>query len=894
MENDLRTDWFWFAAKSGRDDAWLPLWMHAKDTACVMGYLVDNWLSTHIMRFLSDHGLLYMKKYAMFLGYMHDIGKLTNVFQVRISHAIPGYWNDCVEHGMMLDDQGLSTKISHAVASGWICQKLSKCTNLAEIVSGHHGDFSSDIVGCGVVTIESRKQDLYGHDKEQQKRWVGAWKQMYQWALKASGLTQADVQCENLTVEATILLTGLLVKADWIASNTYYFPLIHVGNYGFDIDYETRVEKALHRLRLPHRLESIGCFGMTDDDFQQSFGFPMNEVQRMVVETCNDLEQPGLLILEAPMGVGKTEAALATTDIFMNGPVEMGGLYFGLPTQATTNGLFPRLMEWAKQKAVFQEQSINLAHGNAWLNESFRDMKENPQDNLIVNGFCVSGRKQTLLSDFVFGTVDQVLMAGLKQKHFMLRHLGLSSKVIVIDEVHAYDTRMMTFLKAVLAWLSAYQVPVVLLSATLPSARRVELVQAYLHQKNVQNIKSDAEDWMHSEAYPLITYTDGNRVCQKTCSVQSIRPLDVKMKQIDEHGLPDLLHELLAYGGCAAVIVNTVADAQKLAQKLSNVYEDTTVILIHSSFTMEHRARLEKAVLSHLDKKSTVKTRHRVILIGTQVLEQSLDYDVDYMISQGCPMDLLLQRMGRMWRHSKRDAERPCKEPVFYVLEMENDKSGYIYDRYLLRKTKECIPDVIHLPLDISHLVQMVYQEQQGVQPQDYIEWQKAQAKAEVDAKVSCLVHELEMLDCSGLLQSVSVDGEKALMSIRDGGFSVVPICVKKLDEDTICLLNDETKRWSLRDPLSEADIRCLLMHTMNLPYRCVCDAKRVEIILEELTTMTKPMASWINMYAGLNNELFLVFDEHNQVTLDGHLWEYDSHLGFVDRTKQERSEKDV
>lgn len=889
MNKDLVSEFYWFAAKSYKDDRyWLPVWMHAKDTGCVMKYLIEHWLSSHTISYFRHHGVQDLVKFGQLLGYLHDIGKLTNVFQCRIAQAIPGFWGDCANHGVPLYSQNLSTLVPHNLASEYIVYRRSGNQKFAEIVGGHHGDFSDGVE----MLLQSRCTDFVGDTKQKNvvEAWGRAWKQMYEWSLQECNVTQEELTQLSLTAEEEMLLVGLLIQADWIASNSHYFGLIRVNDYGFSINYEERVAKAIELLHLPDRMESAGFYDtLTDEEFETSFGFPMNEVQRMVVETLGEIETPGLMILEAPMGVGKTEAALAAADICMNNTAEMGGLYFGLPTQATANGIFARLTTWAKQKSLGQEQSIMLAHGNARLNESFRDICDNPKDNLFVNDFC-SGKKQMLLSDFVFGTIDQLLFAGLKQRHVMLRHLGLSGKVVVVDEVHAYDARMTMFLKSVLSWLSAYQVPVLLLSATLPSARRMDLVKAYTHVKTERDLESDTVNWSTNEAYPLLTYTEGKNVHQKTCTVSSIRPLDIHMKQVDEFGLSDLLKDLLKDGGCAAVIVNTVADAQRLAQSLHGIYEDATVLLLHSSFTMEHRARLEKQVLSYLDKKSTKQMRHRVVLVGTQVLEQSLDYDVDYMISQLCPMDLLLQRMGRMWRHSHRDEERPCKEPVFYILEMEKDKSGYIYDKYLLRKTKECLPLMMHLPIDISHYVQMVYQEQTGVLDEDYMNWVLKQSQAEKDATGACLGYAEEMVTCHSLLQRISVEKSQELMSVRDGGISVVPICVKRLSEDTICLLNDDTVSWCLTDPLSTSDIQTLLTQTLSLPYRCVCTVDRVEEVIAELEDMSQPMEAWRQKYLGLANELFLVFDENNQVNLNKHQWEYHSQLGFVDRTKTERS----
>ena len=170
----------------------------------------------------------------------------------------------------------------------------------------------------------------------------------------------------------------------------------------------------------------------------------------------------------------------------------LGGVFFGLPTQATANGIFPRLLGWADtQSEKTLPQAIKLAHGMAELNECYLrlqgrgvQLEEDAQEEHRVQVHqWFRGNKQVLLANFVIGTVDQLLLAALAQKHVMLRHLGLAGKVVIIDECHAYDTYMNCYLDRTLEWLGWYKVPVILLSATLPARRRTELVEAYQQKK---------------------------------------------------------------------------------------------------------------------------------------------------------------------------------------------------------------------------------------------------------------------------------------------------------------------------------------------------------------------------------------------------------------------------
>lgn len=268
------------------------------------------------------------------------------------------------------------------------------------------------------------------------------------------------------------------------------------------------------------------------------------------------------------------------------------------------------------------------------------DDADDPEERVMVHQWF-QGSKQALLANFVIGTVDQLLMAALQQKHVMLRHLGLAGKVVVIDECHAYDAYMNCYLDRALNWLGEYRVPVILLSATLPAKRRTELVTAYLNRKTLPDAP-----WKTCRGYPLLTWTDGKQV-QQTGIPLHTPPRRVTMESLTEEHLPETLQNALREGGCAGVIVNTVRKAQDLAARLREELPEFEVLVFHAQFLMPDRAEKEQRLMERIGKRSTPAQRDRLIVVGTQVLEQSLDIDFDYMITELCPMDLLLQRIGR-------------------------------------------------------------------------------------------------------------------------------------------------------------------------------------------------------------------------------------------------------
>ena len=292
-------------------------------------------------------------------------------------------------------------------------------------------------------------------------------------ALKLAG-AQAVSDLPVLTLEAQVLLSGLLIVADWIASNTTFFPLIPLEEYGDENVYPERIETGWKRVAFPDGWHSDVAW-MDEEEFRDRFGFDPNEVQNSMLEAVNNAKDPGIFILEAQMGIGKTEAALGAAEILAHRQKE-GGIFYGLPTQATSNGLFGRLYQWGAKVSEETVNAIRLAHSSSEFHEEYHQLMmrgrayvdDDGQDGsgLEVNPWF-QGNKRALLADFVIGTVDQFLMASLRRKHFMLRHVGLAGKVVIIDECHAYDTYMNQYLERSLQWMAAYHVPVILLLPAL-------------------------------------------------------------------------------------------------------------------------------------------------------------------------------------------------------------------------------------------------------------------------------------------------------------------------------------------------------------------------------------------------------------------------------------------
>lgn len=485
-------------------------------------------------------------------------------------------------------------------------------------------------------------------------------------------------------------------------------------------------------------------------------------MQEAAVGLARSMGEPGLMVIEAPMGEGKTEAALAVAEIFA-ARSGAGGVFFALPTMATGNAMFPRLLDWIRRLPSTQgaEHSVLLAHSKSALNEDFAELMRDSGQRIVAIDVDVDasdaphwrpsatthaapaelvahawlrGRKKAMLSSFVAGTIDQLLFAGLKSRHLAMRHLAVAGKVVVIDEAHAYDTYMSVYLDRVLAWLGAYRVPVVVLSATLPAGRRRQLVEAYAGKgAGAADAVAAVEAVGESTAYPLLTAAGHGQPPVMRQPEASGRGTDVVLERIDDSIglLVGRLAQELAGGGCALVVRNTVKRVLETAKALRDKFGDEHVTVAHSCFIDVDRAAKDADLLKRFGPPGKAQGRPAGphIVVASQVAEQSLDVDFDLLVTDLCPVDLLLQRMGRLHRHERGEAQQDRPERLRRArclvtgVDWEDEVpvpvrgSVAVYGAYaLLRSAAALRPHFeqggtrpVRLPDDISPLVQDAY-----------------------------------------------------------------------------------------------------------------------------------------------------------------------------------------
>ena len=533
------------------------------------------------------------------------------------------------------------------------------------------------------------------------------------------------------------------------------------------------------------------------------------------------------------------------------------------------------------------------------------DDADDPEERVMVHQWF-QGSKQALLANFVIGTVDQLLMAALQQKHVMLRHLGLAGKVVIVDECHAYDAYMNRYLDRALEWLGWYRVPVILLSATLPARRRAELIEAYQQKRR----PGPDAPWKTSCGYPLLTWTDGAQVQQKTIPLDTAAR-NVQTVRLTTEELPDFLSQKMQAGGCAGVIVNTVRKAQEAAQRLRQVLPEKEVQVFHAQFLMPDRAAREQELMRRIGKRSTAAERDGLIVVGTQVLEQSLDVDFDVMVTELCPMDLLLQRIGRLQRHPDRSRPQPLQTAVCAVLDTgtaEFDRgSEAVYGQWLLWRTRACLPESICLPEDISPLVQKVYGwEQADALPETEqsegmckaYEFAQAQRKerAQVYLVLQPKVHkrfkQLNTLD--GWMQNVGAHSDAAARAaVRDGDPSVEVLVMQRRADGSIHFLpwQGNGRAVASDQPPQPEDALQIARQKLRLP-AVFGKAWKVDEVIRELEADNRSgLAAW-QLSPLLHGELVLLLDENLTAHLAGMELCYDRENGLTYQ-KEETDEGD-
>lgn len=664
-----------------------PAVLHMIDAGITAGVILKN-SKNDFLRYFQQY--FYLKStssllnWLIFLTALHDIGKISPMFQKKREDLVTAEVKTELGLNFNVQDFDHSQITYQAVMDsfGVWCADDTTQGIIASVLSAHHGYFKSD---------EGSYFD---------KNWQLEREDCIKYLAKVFKI-EGTLQIEEHAGPAAMMLCGLISVSDWIASDSDFFNY-HPEEPKDIYDYiSTRTKIAENRINNLH----MGSSKTVYTDFCKTFGFMPNDCQIKSLDAASELRHPMLIIVESPMGSGKTEAALGAYAAIKKRD-NVHGLFYGLPTQATGNQMYPRVEEYLK-KSLNDPAELHLIHSNSDLNDDYHELKirsvgEDYHENVYASQwFCAS--KRGLTAQYGVGTIDQALMAVIRVRHMFVRLFGLSGKVVILDEIHAYDVYTETIIRCLLEWLSLCRTSVILLSATLPEKKKCGLISSF---------NSCAEP--PSVRYPCIFGTDiyGGRFETAIQHEKAEEPIIIKPVKNEDISA----QYLNSINGCTAVILNTVHEAQKLYLAVKDVY-DGELTLFHARFTLEDRINIERHIMDLYGKDG--KRPIKGLVIATQVIEQSLDIDFDRMITGLCPIDLLLQRAGRLHRHKR---QRLCARELMCILpDMKSSPDfgvdGLIYFKSILLKTALLVRDglKVRVPEDISELIEKVYGDEDHV-----------------------------------------------------------------------------------------------------------------------------------------------------------------------------------
>lgn len=652
----------------------------------------------------------------------HDVGKISPDFQRMIwKHTSSGIPDKLCDE---LRGEGLGS-YHETVSEAAITKHIGR-HSWKTVIGKHHARY---------VSPKRDTDEIYGKALWSERRQA-----LIQELISEFGPLPSS--SDQPTDEQNDIATGFLVIADWIGSDEHFFTSVPHSP-------ETKETLSQHAEEV---LDGMGWYSpetIRDVGFHKLFGIHGDAlpVQKAMEQAAT---QPGIYILEAPMGIGKTEAALLAAHKLISQNINQG-IYFALPTRTTSDRIFER-MEHFIQNGFIGDSRVRLLHGTAWMKRftDFTEASSPRQESVMYAGGeemspgerWFHPAKRGLLQPFGVGTIDQSLMSVLNVRHHFLRLFGLTGKVVILDEVHSYDMYTGTLLDKLVETLEKTGTTVIILSATLTRQRREEILRI-----EEPSSRSDTPP----EPYPLLTYryTGGENI--HTIS-------DFPGVQISEHTV-NLEHQIIdcrnrdfsqlarmaitsaEQGEIVLCIMNTVDAAQELYDHVKAASTAALPLerigLLHSRFPLWKRDELEAYWLNTIGKHGD--RSQGAVLVATQVVEQSVDIDADRMITELAPTDMLLQRLGRLWRHKRTDRTpaAKCRATILHPqFQNESDfadslaANGYVYSPYILWRSHQEWKkrDFIRLPTDIREILEATYTENE-IESEAIAELRKKQVK---------------------------------------------------------------------------------------------------------------------------------------------------------------------
>ncbi|WP_418155953.1 CRISPR-associated endonuclease Cas3'' [Actinoalloteichus caeruleus] len=857
-----------------------PVVCHLVDTAAIAGALWDRLFSLRQRRALAARvgvSAPGMRRLVSFWAGLHDLGKISPPFQAMHEGS---YQELTAQAGYEAQTNAERERLRHELATHWaltvLLPELGYPTagvlrkavhqRVAQLLGGHHGLFPPSPPKKEVQLGDARQPGLGRNEWDRQRR-------AHLDALRR--VTRAEDVPTRLPSDVAVVVASLVVVADWLASQERFIAerLPAVGWSASRPEVEAHWQRAVEDAPGEISRARLGRVTYQKRAFRTQFPHiaTPNPLQRSLREELPDLiRDPGLLVVCAPTGDGKTEAALHAASLLgrLSGA---SGLYFALPTMATADAMFRRVAQFAGV-SVRGHAALTLLHSMAWLSRenaltdgAGRTVSQDVRTKIEAGEWLHAGRRG-ILAPLAVGTIDQALMGVLPLRYTMLRLFGLANKVFVVDEAHSYGPWMHSLLLRLLEWLGAMSVPVVLMSATLSGRTATSLISAYQRGRGLPPtpVVVGYPGWAyvdaHPESRPEVRSVTTARPRQLAVEVRrAVWDLSTPVTRPPEpggqrHALLAAIASVVERGGCVLVCRTTVPDAQRthrfLRHSLAGVVPPEDLVLLHSRYEVCRRREITDLVESRLGKPDPnappdAEPRRPLVLVATSIVEQSLDLDVDLVVSDLAPMAQLLQRAGRCFRHERGNRAPGVGtgprlvviDPVTKAGEWTVPRSwGDTYPKSWLRRTSHLLASLpengVTVPDDVQRLVDDVYAE-------DFGERLPKAAQEELDeADLEHLGDELSQKalaklvlvhppapdgdsDLVGFSPDEEREGIEELITTRLGADSERVVCVFEGADGRRSLTPDgRTPVPALREVPSQADLAVLFDHVVPLPGR--------------------------------------------------------------------------
>lgn len=727
---------FWYWAKASRYGPGYHLVInHAIDIGCVAGALWDHYLSDRdkaiVRRVFGVDDDCSAKSMLCWFVSLHDIGKVSPGFQKkRPDLSFSTRFHDLCDTNSDKDNvrnHPLGTlaylwiKLNHGVSSR---RNKRKAGALARILGGHHGRFQN----CSDDKVQITLDDDFGG-----KKWQEARDHHFDTLLELFHPPKSLDINKDISKADAVFMSGFVSLCDWISSDSSYFDYFSATNLEIVMEEEASRQAIWSYCDKAWRkadkvVQELG-FGMPKNirrklSFKEIFGFIPYPWQELAGKLAASASGQFMQIFEVPTGRGKTEAGL-----WVSTQTNLVPVYYGLPTQATSNAQFERLLNFVRK--VFGEDSpvaLSVSHSQTSV---LHDKHGDRQRKYTINGIeSIShefffGRRKTLFAPFGIGTVDQIMLGAIRSKHFFTRLFALREKTIIIDEAHTYDAYMIEPISTLIEYLRELGCNIVIMTATLTTERKKNYIAAF-QGKSVDEVELSEDD----DKYPSIFHCDlGSNLPikdmihpiespSKTMEFVQVRTCSTK----DDEPLLDVMHYDFKKGGCLGLIRNIVEDVRSSYKKLSRDYPGK-VKIYHSRLPYFQRLEVEKYLQESLGKYGYKQNSRpeRLIVVASPVIQECLDISMDRIYGDVCPFDGLLQRGGRGQRfeeYASRIPEHLRKFIYYYMLPIgpegtrDYGASGkHIYYRSILDKTVDLISQspTIRIPEDVKRTINDAY-----------------------------------------------------------------------------------------------------------------------------------------------------------------------------------------